>query len=85
MSAADEAIEQRAELLKAGTIIRYCNYCGCQIDDQRRARKSPYCSVEHRRLAVNEKRELRSHRACRLCGKRKRSTAGSKQKKALLR
>lgn len=73
MSAAEQAIEQRAELLKAGTIIRYCNYCGEQIQDQKRARKSPFCSDEHRRLTANEKRNLRATEGpCRICGRAKR-------------
>lgn len=74
MSAAMQAIEQRTEMLAVGIVVRFCNYCGCLIGDQKRARKSPYCSIEHRRLAANEKRELRATEGpCRICGRTKRS------------
>lgn len=82
MSAALQAIEQRAEMLAVGIVVRFCNYCGELIGDQKRARKSPYCSVEHRRLAVNEKRDLRAQDICRTCGRRNRAKVKKAEKAA---
>lgn len=65
-------------------LTRYCNFCGIEIADQKRAKRSPYCTNEHKRMAVNEKRALRALGDCRLCGRksRKPKTAAAKSASA---